>query len=851
MFKIISAAKAAGKLSSVAAAAAALLAAGWAGTVQAETLASWDLSGKVNTNETISANADSLSEGIAMESAILSRNAQGGGKTDNGFGSKGISTGTTGTFFTISFSIATNHTVTPESLSFSIKRGGSSGPTNYMWRCFKNGEEVELGNNITPIDDIDIHSDSLSLASIGVLPPSTTIELKLDAASKGASGVLFLNEALTLTGLAEPVSPGGGDEPSPTQPTIGAIGDFSILAGETTNVAVNISGNVGTTISTNLYVIVNGMEESPGLFATLENGAISISATKADAGTKTLRVRLIVDEGLETEEIVQEDFDVKVLLPLKTLAEWTISGKSSDNQRPEADKPFHEAISKANLSLGNCNTGGGNGTFGASGFKGIDSFEEAVESNKYLQVAFTSRENYRIEPTSMEYNIIRTGTGPTNFQWVGIVDGEKTTLLGNGVSLDKAVDKDKSMSFTLDLSALGELDLGASVELRVYAWGVEATQNTGTFSFNNPKLTVKGLAEREASVVVLPSIGAIADQTIFAGETNAIEVAFSGDMEYATETNHVALSGNVGGVCWITDGMAYYAPVEGDADLAQPLEFKVELIVEQGGNVQYTNFTYLTTVLRKPTLALANGETIQESFNSMGTNAVAALPLAWAFAGTGDLFSNKYDKVAGTITLAYDVRSTNTNFRGGTDANFTSAGYYNFGAGKASEADERAPGFLSTSNTSTGLRTAALMVPIKNTGTSEIRSLRVSYSVEKYKTGRGKTVELRVSRDGQTWISAGWNFMTTTEDDDTNNDGKIDSNDCHVYSGEDGDELPLPELKRGNLILDGPLAVGEVLYLGWFCYATSGSTTANVQALAVDDVRISAGNPDMTVIMMK
>lgn len=818
---------------------------------QAATLAEWTLTSNAKDYPEQACS----SKVVAIESALLSA---GSGitknTTANSFGGSSWHEGASGdatvstalnnnNYLQISFTTANGYNVAPQTLEYTLRARASTSPTVLQWVCITNsaayfmiGDEIDFSSSSTA------SSRSISLAALWTLPPETDVKLLLagwgtDSTVTKTAGTLNFTGTITLTGTATETS--GGDVPAEEL----AIATIS-----------NKTATVGTPLSFAVPITIpEGMTINPGVSAdkaiegecSFDGTTFSYSPTKDDVDLSPITFTVSATNAADSATFASEGFAVTVSRKTETLASWAISGSLKESATLDATTPLFEAIEAARLSRGAA-AAGSTDQFGATGFRFIDSFEEAVASNKYLQVSIQANGNYRLEPALMDYNIIRTKTGPTNFQWMCIMNGISTNYLGSQVL---AIDKDdnSSHSFQLDLSPLGTLPLGTTIELRVYAWGVDATQNTGTFCFNKPGIEVKGYAEKDETVIVPPSVVAIRDQVVFVGETNRVAVAFSGDMQYAVATNCSAVTSSVSGTTWMDGATACFAPTDADADLAQPIELKVTLDVSLDVDATYDpSATYAVTVLRKPVLEITNGGSISENFDSMGTGATAALPPAWSFAGTAQLWNNQsiYDSASGAITLAYDVSVTNTAHAGGLGGNISSAGYWNFGAGIANEATDRAPGFYSTSNTSTGLRTASLIAPLKNVGTSPINSFKVSYSIEKYKSGHGKTVELRLSRDGHTWlpIPAESDFKKTTEDD---KDG--DTIVCVEY----GSELPPPISVKGKIALDTPLVPGETLYLGWFCYATSGSAHSSVQALAIDDVRIRAGNPEMTVIMVK
>lgn len=210
-------------------------------------------------------------------------------------------------------------------------------------------------------------------------------------------------------------------------------------------------------------------------------------------------------------------------------------------------------------------------------------------------------------------------------------------------------------------------------------------------------------------------------------------------------------------------------------------------------------------------LPIAKGASIKENFNTIGASDSATLPLCWRMAFTNTL---------NCFTLDYASAAKATEHNGGLGVKVTTAGLYNFGDGDRDEAIDRAPGFLSSSS---NYRSCALMVPVKNVGNELIQVFRISYAIEKYRTGRSKKIELRISRDGKEWSPISNDFFVETVADD---------DDLAV------DELPPPT--EICALAKVALPPGEVLYFGWFYYSNS-SNSSSAQALAIDDIRIRAG----------
>lgn len=214
-------------------------------------------------------------------------------------------------------------------------------------------------------------------------------------------------------------------------------------------------------------------------------------------------------------------------------------------------------------------------------------------------------------------------------------------------------------------------------------------------------------------------------------------------------------------------------------------------------------------------IALAPGGTISESFE-IGTSATATLPSDW-----------RVDKST-TVRLvgSYASAATATE-RSGGDSMSSSAGngIYNFGAGAAESATDRAVGFLSSSSAT---KSGNLYVRLDNTGGSAITNLTVSYSVEKYRMGTneaGFSVQLYYSTDGLVWTIAGADFLTQFAADAT----------TAGYASAPGAVVTV-----ADKTLPVTVAPGGVVYLAWNYSVTTGTYTSFAQALGIDDVSIAA-----------
>lgn len=208
------------------------------------------------------------------------------------------------------------------------------------------------------------------------------------------------------------------------------------------------------------------------------------------------------------------------------------------------------------------------------------------------------------------------------------------------------------------------------------------------------------------------------------------------------------------------------------------------------------------------------GDTIKENFDGIGTNATATLPSGWRIEKSTSI------RVVGNYWNA----ATSTNARAGNSMSSNAGGdIYNFGAGDANSATDRAIGGLSSGSAA---KSVNAYVALHNYGSVSVSKFIISYDVEKYRMGTntaGFTIQMYYSTDGSTWTNAGDDFKTSFSADASNNG----------YSSAPGVVVNVMDK-----ILSIPLANGNTIYLAWNYSVTSGTTTSNAQALGIDNVKI-------------
>ena len=224
------------------------------------------------------------------------------------------------------------------------------------------------------------------------------------------------------------------------------------------------------------------------------------------------------------------------------------------------------------------------------------------------------------------------------------------------------------------------------------------------------------------------------------------------------------------------------------------------------------------------------GQTVTQNFDGIGTSATATMPTDW-----------KADRPTNFRTVGtYSTAGTKTEQRAGNSMTTNATyGIYNFGAGDATSATDRAVGGLSSSNVNG--KGVNIYVKLTNNGSSDISSFTISYNVEKYRMGSnpaGFTIQMYYSFTGNVgdWTSAGDDFKTSFNADGSN----------AGYTS-----APGVTVQVSNKTLSQSLAAGSSLYLAWNYSVTSGSTTSSAQALGIDDVSITANgetsNPSISV----
>jgi predicted extracellular nuclease len=216
-----------------------------------------------------------------------------------------------------------------------------------------------------------------------------------------------------------------------------------------------------------------------------------------------------------------------------------------------------------------------------------------------------------------------------------------------------------------------------------------------------------------------------------------------------------------------------------------------------------------------PAIDISVTHAITQNFDGLGFSALAALPDAWGVSKDGANVRS---------VAAFPSATFVTERLGGNGMSTTAAnGIYNFGAGDAASATDRAVGFLSSSSAT---KSGSLYAHWYNRTGSPLSGLTVSYQVEKYRSGSnpgGFAIQLYFSLDGTTWTSAGSTFNSLFAADADNSGFASAPGAVQVVT---------------NQPLNAAIPNNHDFYLAWNYSVASGTTTSNAQGLGIDDVSI-------------
>lgn len=241
----------------------------------------------------------------------------------------------------------------------------------------------------------------------------------------------------------------------------------------------------------------------------------------------------------------------------------------------------------------------------------------------------------------------------------------------------------------------------------------------------------------------------------------------------------------------------------------------------------------ISTLIALYGVNIAAGGTVTQDFDGIGTSATATMPTDW-----------KVDKKKTVRSVGtYSAAVTATEQRAGNNmATNAPNGIYNFGAGEAASATDRAVGGISSKNDS---KSVNIYVKLTNNGSSAISNFTISYNVEKYRKGindAGFSIQMYYSTDGTNWTSAGSNFLTSFPADPGSQ-----TSDNSGYASAPGETKYVT-----NQTLSVSLSAGSILYLAWnYSVSSPSTTTSNAQALGIDEVTIVANEdqPPLPVVL--
>ena len=228
-------------------------------------------------------------------------------------------------------------------------------------------------------------------------------------------------------------------------------------------------------------------------------------------------------------------------------------------------------------------------------------------------------------------------------------------------------------------------------------------------------------------------------------------------------------------------------------------------------------------------VVLRPGQTVLEPFDNLegGTTASARLPPGW-----------KVDKLSSPRTLGtFEGGFILTERCGGNNLPSGAAnGIYNFGAGEAATATDRAIGFLSSGDAT---RSGNLMVRVVNRSADPIPGFQLGYDIEKYRGGTnacGFAIQVFASDDGVAWRDLAEAPRQFFPPDDATAGYAV------APGGVVQTTVDLPLLK---------LPPGASLFLAWNYSVAEGSTTTYAQALAIDNVVIRARAPRQSLLLVR
>lgn len=242
--------------------------------------------------------------------------------------------------------------------------------------------------------------------------------------------------------------------------------------------------------------------------------------------------------------------------------------------------------------------------------------------------------------------------------------------------------------------------------------------------------------------------------------------------------------------------------------IALPLLLSIAMCLPTFAQITFTDLTTYTQNFN----GIGGASEDPSGDTKKGVAKESSLPTGWKIEKntTGPRTLGTYEGAA-SVTMYIGGQSLADNSYNGT---------WNFGA---TGSDDRAIGGLTT-GIDNGTRGINVMAQLHNSTGAAIKSITLSYDIEKYRKGtRSFTVQLYTSADGETWTSAGNTFCTNYSDDTE-------------VKGEE--VVPInTQTVEGSFNVAFP-ANGD-LYLAWNISVTSGDQCNNAQGFAIDNVSIT------------
>lgn len=286
-------------------------------------------------------------------------------------------------------------------------------------------------------------------------------------------------------------------------------------------------------------------------------------------------------------------------------------------------------------------------------------------------------------------------------------------------------------------------------------------------------------------------------------DQNGMPMQTADDMQW-TLSGGGTLDGNQ---TFTSDGtLGTYTITAHNADFTKSAQLIVGKAIEQ----QETPDTQPAFVLRN------DGTPYVQNFDAIGSAADATLPEGWRI---------DRQTSAPRTTGTFGDAVLRTTYQGGSNlAGNAKNGLYNFGAGDAAMATDRALGGIST-GIAGGTRCVNVYAHMVNKAEEAITQLNVEYDVEKYRNGNnaaGFCVQMYTSADGSNWVSAGEDFYTYfAPDARTEGLAEVPGKTVHVKHAL---AIPIPSK-------DG-------LYLAWNITVAQGTAANAAMALAIDNCKI-------------